>query len=237
MRAAWRGAKLVLHAPQVKKTYLQLAAAIFAVAAVLDVAGIWAVVHFTPIDSGEAWWWVAWLWVLRVVGIAIVLFTAPIVAMFTVNSLVPLLAERVFLAGMATVAPDRAKELGERKGLPLSTALVQSLIRLFLFLGMSVLAFAISLVPVVGSVAGPVVHGYFTARTLSWELLDPYFDKLELGFDAQHDFVKQHRLPLVGLGLPFALVMAIPFVGSLVFGLAQATAGVFVAEVIEDRRP
>lgn len=236
-KSAWRGFKTVLEAPDVKKTYLQLALAIFAVALCIDAAGVWTVLHFTPIDGDAQWWVLIWYWALRVVGIGLVFLAAPIIAMFLVNSLAPLLAERVFFAGMATVAPGRAEELRQIDGLPFVTAIVQNLIRLMLYLGLSVLTFALSFVPVVGSVGGPVLQSYFTARALSWELLDPYFEKLELGFDAQHTFVKQHRLAMLGFGLPFSLVMAIPLVGPLVFGLAQASAGVFVAEVIESRTP
>jgi uncharacterized protein involved in cysteine biosynthesis len=88
-------------------------------------------------------------------------------------------------------------------------------------------------VPVVGSIGGPVLQAYFTARALGWELLDPYFEKLQMSFDAQHVFVKQHRAPLVGFALPYCFVMAIPLLGPFAFGLAQAAAGVFTREILE----
>lgn len=232
-RSAWRGFKTVLEAPDVKKTYVQLALAIFGVATVLDVAGIWTILHFTAIDGDAAWWVVAWYWLLRIVGIGIILLAAPIIAMFLVNALAPLLAERVFFAGMSTVAPERAVELGKIEGTPFFTSIGDNLIRLLLYVGLSLLTFVLSFIPVVGSVGGPVLQGYFTARALSWELLDPYFEKLHMRFDAQHQYVKANRLPMLGFGLPFSLVMAIPLVGPLVYGLAQAAAGVFVAEVLE----
>jgi CysZ protein len=233
LRAAGRGVRRVLDAPEVGKTYLQLVAVLFVLAGVLNALGIWAVLHFTPIDGSESWWALVGLWLLRVAGLVLVVLIAPVLALFVTNTAFPVLGERVFLAGVRVVSPERADQLAALEGLPLRVSVPQNLIRMAMFLGLSVVAFGVSLIPVVGSVAGPVLQGYFTARALGWELLDPYFEKLEVRFDAQHEFVKQHRRPLVGFALPFSLVMSIPFVGPLLFGVAQAAAGTLVVEVLE----
>ena len=230
---AWRGLQLALGAPQVKRTYLQLTTVILLLVLSLDVLGIWAVWSWTGGDGSESWWAALALVLLRIAGIGVVLLIAPILAMFVVDMLFPLLSERVFLAGMSTVAPDRATELAQIEGLPFTKALAQNFIRLLLFLGLSVVTFGISLIPVAGAIAGPALQVYFTSRALGWELLDPYFEKLSLSFDEQHRFVREHRNPLLGFALPFSFILAIPLVGPFVFGLAQAAAGVLVAEVIE----
>ena len=232
-RAAGRGVRRVLDTPEVGKTYLQLVAVLFILAGVLDVLGIWAVFHLTPIDGSESWWTLVGLWLLRVAGLLIVVLVAPVLALFTTNTLFPILGERVFLAGVRVVDPARADQLAALEGLPLRVSVTQNLIRMGLFLGFSVLSFAVSLVPVVGAVLGPVMQGYFTARALGWELLDPYFEKLEIRFGAQRTFVQQHRAPLVGFALPFSLVMSIPLLGPLLFGVAQAATGTFVVEILE----
>lgn len=231
--AAMRGLRVAGRSAEVRGTYARLVAAIFVLAAWLDVGGVWAVWHFTATDPSHAWWMVAILWTLRIAAIVIVLFVAPLVAFFVVNALFPVLAERVFLAALSTVAPERARELAARPGKPFLRGLADNLLRMAFFLATTLLAFAVSLVPAVGAVAGPPLSIYFTARAMGWELLDPYFDKLELDFAAQREFVSRNRPALVGFGLPLGFVMAIPIVGPLFFGLAQAAAAVLVADVIE----
>ncbi len=233
LRAAGRGVRRVLETPEIGKTYLQLVAVLFALAAILSTAGFWTVLHFTPIDGTESWWILAGMWVARVAGFVIVALVCPILALFITNILFPVLGERVFLAGVRAVSPERADQLAALEGLAMRVSVPQNLIRLALFIGLSLFAFAVSLIPVVGFVLGPVLQAYFTCRALGWELLDPYFEKLELRFDAQHAFIKQHRGPLVGFAMPFSLAMSIPLVGPLLFGVAQAAVGTFVVEVLE----
>lgn len=233
LRAAGRGVRRVLDTPEVGKTYFQLVSVLFLLAGILSAGGIWAVLHFTPIDGTESWWLLAGMWVARVAGMVIVALVCPILALFTANILFPVLGERVFLAGVRAVNPHRADELAALEGLPLRVTVPQNLIRMALFIGLSMLAFAVSLIPVAGVILGPALQLYFTSRALGWELLDPYFEKLEVRFDAQHAFVKQHRGALVGFAFPFSLAMSIPLVGPLLFGVAQAAAGTLVVEVFE----
>lgn len=233
LSAVWSGLGLAVRSAQVRRTYVQLVAVLFLAAALLDAAGIWAVLHYTPIDDGTSWWATVGLWVARIVGIVAVLLVAPLVALSLVNLVFPLLGERVFIAALRVVSPARAEQLDALPGTPAATAVVVALLRLLLFFGMSLVAFVVSLVPVVGQVAGPVFQGYLSARGLAWELLDPYLDKLQLGFGEQRAFVAAHRPALVGFGLPLTVLMAIPVVGPLMFGLAQGAAAQLVVEVIE----
>ncbi|MBV1857428.1 MAG: EI24 domain-containing protein [Nannocystaceae bacterium] len=233
LRAAGRGVRRVLETPEIGKTYLQLVAVLFVLAGVLSAGGIWVVLRFTPIDGTESWWLLAGMWVARVAGMLLVALVCPILALFTANILFPVLGERVFLAGVRAVSPKRADELAALEGLPLWVSVPQNLIRMALFIGLSIFAFAVSMIPVAGVVLGPALQVYFTSRALGWELLDPYFEKLDVRFDAQHAFVKEHRGPLVGFALPFSLAMSIPLVGPLLFGVAQAAAGTLVVEVFE----
>jgi len=233
LRAAGRGVRRVFETPEVGKTYFQLVAVLFVLAGTLTAGGFWTVLHFTPIDGTESWWLLAGMWIARVAGLLIAALVCPILALFTANTLFPVLGERVFLAGVRAVNPQRADELAAIEGLPLRVSVPQNLIRMALFIGLSLFAFAASLIPVAGVVLGPVLQAYFTSRALGWELLDPYFEKLGVRFDAQHEFVKQHRGPLVGFALPFSLAMGIPLVGPLLFGVAQAAAGTLVVEVLE----
>lgn len=233
LSSVWAGIRLSIRSPEVRRTYIQLVAVLFLVAAVLDLVGVWAVLHYTPIDDGTSWWATIGLWIARILGVGVVLLVAPLVALTLVNLVFPLLGERVFIAAMRVVAPARAEQLAALPGMPVTTATVAAILRLLLLLVMSLLAFMVSLIPVVGQVAGPVFQGYLSARGLAWELLDPYLDKLGLGFGEQRAFVATHRSALVGFGLPLTFLMAIPLVGPLMFGLAQGAAAQLVVEVIE----
>ncbi|MEM9453201.1 MAG: EI24 domain-containing protein [Myxococcota bacterium] len=233
LSSVWTGIRVSIRSPEVRRTYLQLVAVLFLVVAALDLAGVWAILHYTPIDGGTSWWATIGLWIARVLGVGVVLLVAPLVALTLVNLVFPLLGERVFIAAMRVVAPARAEQLAALPGTPIAKATVAAILRLLLFLGMSLLAFLVSLIPVVGQVAGPVFQGYLSARGLAWELLDPYLDKLELDFGEQRAFVAAHRSALVGFGLPLSFLMAIPLVGPLMFGLAQGAAAQLVVEVIE----
>lgn len=233
--AAWRGLAIAVRSPEVGRTYLRLSAVLAVVTVMLDMAGIACAWHWTQVPEDASRWLVVGLVLLRFAAFGIVLLAAPMLALFSTNAVFPFLSARAFMAGLAAVDPARAAELGGAKGLPLTTAAAQSLVRLLLFVAMSVGVFAISFVPIAGTVVAPVLQAYFTARALGWELLDPYFDKLGLGFDEQRKLVRDHQGALLGFALPWSFVMAIPFLGPVLFGLAQASAGVLVGEVVEGR--
>jgi CysZ protein len=231
-KAAFGGLRLASQSAELWRTYLQLVLALLVGATVLDVAGIWAVLHFVAVDDPR-WWMVAVMWAVRLVGIVVVLLAAPLVGLALVNLLFPFLGERVFMAAMRVVSPARAEQLAAQPGLPLATGLGIAVVRLLMFVALGIGAFVVSLVPVIGQVLGPVLQGYLGARGLAWELLDPYLDKQQLRLAEQRAFVAAHRPALVGFGLPLMLLMAIPLVGPLMFGLAQGAAAKLVVEVIE----
>lgn len=233
LTAAWEGLRLSSRSAELRRTYVQLVMVLLLVATALDVGGIWAVLHLLPIGEDASWWVAIALWVARVIGIVVVLLAAPLLSLLLVNLVFPFLGERVFLAAMRVVAPARAEQLAASPGLPLPTAMLVIVLRLLLFLSLSLVALVVSVLPVVGQVLGPVLQGYLSARGLAWELLDPYLDKLQLGFGQQRAFVAAHRPALVGFGAPLTVLMAIPLVGPLLFGLAQGAAAQLVVTVIE----
>jgi uncharacterized protein involved in cysteine biosynthesis len=237
MNAALRGLSLASESAEVRGTYAKLVAAIFVLAAWIDVGGIWAVWHLTATDPETGWLALVGLWLLRIAGTLIVLLVAPLLGLFVVNTAFPFLAEGVFFAALRQVAPARAAELAAAPGMSFARGVGINLVRMAMFLGFTALSFVVSLIPAVGAVAGPALSLYFTSRALGWELLDPYFDKLQLDFAAQRRFVAEHRAPMIGFGVPVSLLMAIPLAGPLLFGLSQAAAAVFVADVLERPTP
>jgi CysZ protein len=101
------------------------------------------------------------------------------------------------------------------------------------FLGVTVALFAVTLVPFVGPLLGPPLQLWYAARTFTWELLDPYFERVGSDYAHQRKIVRGHRATLAGFGLPWVAVMALPFVGPLLFGLAQAAVATVVADELE----
>ena len=228
-RAAFDGIKVSLRSNEVGHAYLRVAAVIFAMTLVIDTAAIWALFHFTVAPADAELWLVVLLWTARVVGSVGSLLIGPLLAIFTVNILFPVFNRDVFLAGLRAVDPQRADALAAKPGMPLRVAVGIAVWRLIRFVVISLGLLLLGLVPVIGSVIAAVLQTWLTARTVAWELMDPYFDCLDVRFAEQKQIVAKLQKPLIGFGLPVSLLFAIPIAGPLLFGLAQAAAGTFVA--------
>lgn len=231
--AALRGMKLAFGNPDVRKSYATIVLSLFAITIALDVGGIWGLWTVTDWSESTSGWLVAAFVVARIVGTLGILVAAPILAIFTMNIVMPLFNEGPFIAGVRAINPQRAEQLLEGENLSIPQQIKISIIRLMLFIFLSLLAFIVSFIPVVGQFAGPGLGYYFTSRALGWELLDPYFAFTKTPYDEQVKFLGEHHAAVVGFGFPFALVFAIPLVGQLLFVMAQASAATLVCEVIE----
>lgn len=230
---AMRGLRLALQNAEVRRIYLRLAV-VLTITSILLIAGlIYAIWALIPVP--ESSWWLALVWTLRVAGTALTLLAAPMLALFIVNIVFPFLGEDVFLAGLRAVDAARADELAAAPGAGFAASTANSLRRLLYFIGATLLTFVVALVPVLGVVLGPLAQIWFGARMLSWELLDPYFDRRGLDHAGQRARMSAHRSAMFGFGAPWTLLFAIPIVGPLGFGLAQAAAALLVTDVLEPR--
>lgn len=225
-RAAATGLTLALGDAAVRRTYVELLLALLAATALLYGVFGWLTVHLTAQEG--AWWTV-----LRVAGLLVTFVAAPVAALFLVHVLAPLFAERVFLAGVRVRRPELADELEAMKGLSVWASAVISLRRLFRFVLLTVAVFAVSLTPLFGAVVAPILQLVLTASTLGGELLDPYLAKKGLRYQEQEGYLREHRGAIVGFALPYAFLLAVPLVGPLGFALAQAAAGILLADVLE----
>jgi uncharacterized protein involved in cysteine biosynthesis len=233
LSAAGRGLRSSLRDRQVRRSYLRVALLLLLATAALDVAGIaglWVLTDWEPTTSA---WLAGALIVARILGVIAVLVVAPLVAIFVLDIVLPMFNEGPFLAGLRAVAPARAEALGTRTPLRLVAQIEISLVRLLLFLFLALCSALVSLVPVAGQIAGPILGTYFSARAVAWELLDPWFARAGIPYDEQVALLGRHHAAVVGFGLPFVFLFAVPIVGPLFFVLAQAAAATFVAEVIE----
>lgn len=231
--AALRGLRLAFGNADVRRSYVKIVLALLTITLAIDGGGIWTLWWATGWDDATSGWLVAAFVVARVIGIIGILLIAPLLAIFTMNIVMPLFNEGPFLAGVRAIDPERARQLEESENLSIPHQIKISFVRLLLFMFLSLLAFVVSFIPVVGQVAGPGMGTYFTARALGWELLDPYFAFTNTSYQAQVEFLGRHHSTVVGFGLPFALLFAIPIVGPLVFVMAQAAAATLVCELLE----
>ena len=84
-----------------------------------------------------------------------------------------------------------------------------------------------------GRKAGYGMGVYLAARLLGWELLDPYFARRNMGLKEQRAFLKQHQQAVIGFAAPYAAAFSIPFIGPLLFGIAQAATAMLVERELE----
>jgi CysZ protein len=233
LRLAARGLRLALGSAEVRRTYLRLAAVLVLLSLVLSFALAGVAWYFIPVTGDMSWW--TWLgsWLLRLGGVALAFLAAPLLSLFICNVGLPFLADSVFMAGVRAVDPALAARLDKGEGVGFFAGVGDSVRRLLYFLGVTALVIAVSLVPVAGAVVGTVLQLWFAARTLCWELLDPYFERTGRGYGVQRELIRTRRATMAGFGLAWTVLMAVPVVGPLLFGLAQAAVAALVVEDFE----
>lgn len=230
---AGRGLRVALSSAEVRRTYLRLAAVLVVLAVTLSVVLAGVVWWLVPVEGDMSWW--TWLghWALRLAGTALALVAAPMLSLFVCNVGLPFLADAVFMAGVRAADPALAARLEKGAEVGFFAGVGDSVRRLLYFIGVTALLIGVGLVPVVGAVVGTVLQVWFASRMLSWELLDPYFERTGRGYAAQRELVRARRSTMAGFGLVWTLVMALPVFGPLLFGLAQAAVASLVVEDLE----
>ena len=251
LACALAGSKAALSSPS--DAWKPLTAATLAVAVALEGAGFYAAGSFlTPgEDAGVVSSLIRRLTLVAVDGAWI--FVAPLLAIAVVQQVLPLLGEKILFDGLrasAAAADDdqpsanaaaeararRIEALEASDGLGLrGIGVAASRARSLAALGAGAIPVGVgaSLVPVAGPVASAAVAAAVAAYALAWELLDPYFDKAGLEFEAQERVVWANRFALVAFAAPFTAALAVPFVGPSASAVAQGAAGELVWRVLE----
>ena len=231
--AALRGFGFAVGNRNIWAVYARLVLALLVATAIIFGAMIYGLWTVTEPGASSGMLASSGLWALRIAGSVIVALAAPIIALFVVNLVFPMFAEAVFFAGLRHIDRGRAQDLESQPGLPLATAIGVAIIRMVYFVLLTVVALAASLIPVVGVVVGPVFQIWITAKTVGWELIDPYLDKRQMGFADQREYVNHYSKAISGFGLPYSFLLAIPLIGPLFFGLAQAASPVLIVDVLD----
>ena len=69
---------------------------------------------------------------------------------------------------------------------------------------------AATLVPGVGPFLAASLAALVASYALSWELLDPYFDKKGFGYEQQDKIMWANRFALCAFAAPFTVALAVP---------------------------
>jgi len=78
--------------------------------------------------------------------------------------------------------------------------------------------------------AWPFLQILFGARAVAIESLEPYFTRF--GYDKIKVFEKDNRALIFGFSLPLLLLMSIPILGPIFWGLVQASAVLLLQKTI-----
>lgn len=235
--AAVHGAGAALGNGDVRRVYFRFTLVLLVLSLLLGGLLGWAVWGLTAPESAGGY--VAGHFgdvvaaLMRVAGLAIVALVSPLLAFLAVGLLIPVFSETLFLAGLRPLDPARAEALARAPGLSIAASVWKTVRLLVHLLSFTVLAFALSFVPFAGVVLGPAVQLWATGKILGWELLDPFFDKQRMAFAAQKQYVHRHIAGVVGFGVAWSFVLALPLIGPLFFGLAQAAAPMLLTRVLE----
>jgi Etoposide-induced protein 2.4 (EI24) len=232
-RSCFRGIKTTIKNRNVRLAYVWISAVLALCTLLIQGACIASVFHFIPLTDEAHLSVVIGMWLLRGAAILVACLLAPILAIGLCKTAIPLFSEIPFMAGMRVVDEPFAQELQTQRGIPLLPGIWLALSRMALFLGLTGICFLIGLIPVAGAFIATPLQLFFTARAIGWEMLDPYFDKRDLRLKRQRQFVRDHFPEVLGMGSVCAPLLALPFVGSLLFVVLQAAVAQFVVDHVE----
>ena len=234
-RTAFSGISTTFDRRTVHRAYFRLTAALFAFTLLFDIGGIWLLFDLTDWNDATAGGTVATYFILRIVGVLLILLLAPVLSILLLNLAFPFFNDAIFLASLRSIDPELAERLSQSPGPKIRESVFIGLFRLGRFLLFSALALLINLVPIAGPIVSTTVQTWNTSEILAWELLEPYFGRLQLPLSEQRRFIRAHRSTLVGFALPFSFALAIPIVGPLLFGLAQSSTALLVHREFSER--
>lgn len=257
---AFTGIRTAIRSGPLRSAYLRYVGAVLALALVLEVAawfylgeripqwvesvGAWAP-NAGPLQGEGSWWQrsvatfydaqAATLrgitWTIAAVTWFIAATVAPYLAFVIINAVLPMFNEAIFMRAMEEVDIPLHTDLAGKKGRPIYKSISYSMLRLGRFLLGTLLIALLGFIPILGSVLAPVLSAIWTAFNLSWELLEPYFDRRGDHWKGQRELLAAHRSLRLGFATPVALLLGIPIVGIFFFAMAQASAATLASRI------
>jgi uncharacterized protein involved in cysteine biosynthesis len=71
-----------------------------------------------------------------------------------------------------------------------------------------------------------LVQGWLSSRALTRELLEPYFARIDFSDSQKREWFHEREAVLFGFGLAWYLIVRLPLLGPLAYGLAEAATGI-----------
>ncbi|KAI9095442.1 hypothetical protein DFS34DRAFT_625665 [Phlyctochytrium arcticum] len=84
-------------------------------------------------------------------------------------------------------------------------------------------------------VRGPLLRGIWSFRALERELVEPYLCRSEMNVFERRAWFRDNEPIIAGFTIPFYLLLSIPWVGPLSFGIAQAATASLCIEIFAER--
>ncbi|CCX06650.1 hypothetical protein FPQ18DRAFT_290217 [Pyronema domesticum] len=77
------------------------------------------------------------------------------------------------------------------------------------------------------------LQGFFASRSLMRELLEPYFSRIHFTKDQKNRWFRDREAVLFGFGLGFYMLLKTPWVGVLVYGIAEASTAYLITKITD----
>lgn len=81
------------------------------------------------------------------------------------------------------------------------------------------------------------LQGYFSSRGLVRQLLEPYFARVHMTSQQRRAWFRSREGILFGFGVGFYILLRIPLVGVLVYGIAEASAAYLITKITDPPPP
>jgi len=158
-----------------------------------------------------------------------ILTVMPLWAYIITRKRTPMAANKLFLDELERLSPTRAKELEQQMNLQekfnpnWKDDLYHDLQTSWHFTRASLLWFAFSIIPVVGSIITWIGQTWLVADRMGWNLLSVYtISAKKMSYRQQKHWMRARKWRILGFTIPYMLLASLPFVGPLFLGLAQA---------------
>ncbi|KAI9757047.1 MAG: hypothetical protein M4579_003616 [Chaenotheca gracillima] len=81
------------------------------------------------------------------------------------------------------------------------------------------------------------LQSYFSSRSLMRELLEPYFSRIRFSKEQKRGWFRDREGLLFGFGVGFYLFLRIPFLGVLIYGVAEASTAYLITKITDPPPP
>ena len=81
------------------------------------------------------------------------------------------------------------------------------------------------------------LQSYFASRSLMRELLEPYFARVHFTKEQKRNWFRSREGVLFGFGLGFYILIRVPLVGVLVYGIAEASTAYLITKITDPPPP